>query len=76
MAPSIPKTHKAAMFKEKMGPLVVEEVETKHPAEGEVLIKVLATGVCHSDIVTQMQAMGSPLYVLCGPFEDRFPSES
>ena len=64
MAPSIPKTHKAAMFKEKMGPLVVEEVETKRPVEGEVLIKVLATGVCHSDALVQSQAYGLPLYAL------------
>lgn len=61
MAPQIPKTHKAAMFKEKGGPLVVEEIETKMPQEGEVLIKVLACGVCHSELVVQQQMFGTPL---------------
>ncbi len=61
MTSSIPKTHKAAVFKENMGPLVLEEVETKQPVEGEVLVKILATGVCHSDALTQAQAFGTPL---------------
>lgn len=63
MAPNIPKRHKAAMFKEKMGPLVIEEVDTKLPVGGEVLIKVLAVGVCASDAMVQAQAMGVPLSV-------------
>ena len=61
MAPQIPKTHKAAMFKEKGGPLVIEEIETKQPGEGEVLVKVSACGVCHSEIVTQMSMFETPL---------------
>ena len=61
MAPQIPKTHKAAMFKEKGGPLVLEEIETKQPGEGEVLVKVLACGVCHSEVVTQFAMFGTPL---------------
>ncbi len=57
----IPKTHKAAMFKEKGGPLVVEEIETKQPQEGEVLIKVQACGVCHSEMIVQQGLFGTPL---------------
>ena len=49
------------MFKEKMGPLVIEEVETQQPVEGEVLVKILATGVCHSDSSAQAQGFGTPL---------------
>ena len=63
MAPQIPKTHKAAMFKEKGGPIVVEEIETKQPEDGEVLIKVQACGVCHSEVFVQQQVYGTPLYV-------------
>ena len=70
MTSSIPKTHKAAVFKEKGGPLVVEQVETKQPVEGEVLIKVLATGICHSDALVPIQAFGTPLYVTAA--SDRF----
>ena len=62
MAPQIPKSYKAAMFKEKGGPLVIEEVETKMPQEGEILIKVEACGVCHSEVVAQAGLLGSSLY--------------
>ncbi|KAL2049423.1 hypothetical protein ABVK25_010327 [Lepraria finkii] len=60
MALSIPKTHKAAMFKEKGGPIVIEEIETRDPQEGEVLVKVLACGVCHSEMVVQQATFGTP----------------
>ena len=66
MAPEIPKMHKAAIFKEKGKPLVIEDVETKQPQQGEVLIKVLATGVCHSDALVQGEMMG-PLYATQDP---------
>ena len=63
MAPQIPKTHKAAMFKEKGGPLVVEEIETKQPQDGEILVKVQACGICHSEFMVQEAMFGTPLYV-------------
>ena len=62
MAPQIPKTHKAALFKEKDGPLVIEEIETKQPQDGEVLIKVQACGICHSEVMVQRATFGTPLY--------------
>ena len=31
-------------------PLVVEEIELDPPKDGEVLVKLVATGVCHSDV--------------------------
>lgn len=61
MAPSIPKNHKAAMFKDKGGPIVVEEIETKEPQEGEILVKVLACGVCHSEMMVQQGVLGIQL---------------
>ena len=59
MAPEIPKTHKAAIFKDKGKPLVIEDVETRQPQKGEVLIKALATGVCHSDMMVQGAMMNT-----------------
>src|SRR5215831_10129068 len=41
---------KAAVLHELKNLLVVEEVERPVPGEGEVLIKVEASGVCHSDL--------------------------
>ena len=61
MAPDIPKKHRAAMFKEKGGPLVIEEVETKMPGPGQVLLKVLAAGCCHSDTYVQGEELGIKL---------------
>lgn len=41
---------KAAVVREFKEPLRVEDVETPHPGSDEVLIRVEACGVCHSDL--------------------------
>jgi propanol-preferring alcohol dehydrogenase len=41
---------KAALLHELNKPLTIEEVERPKPGENEVLIKVEASGVCHSDL--------------------------
>ena len=41
---------RAAVLREFAGPIAVEEVETPVPGPGEVLVKVEACGVCHSDL--------------------------
>ena len=61
MAPDLPKTYKHAIFKEIGGPLIVEDTELKLPGRGEVLIKVEACGVCHSDVWTQYDGPGGIL---------------
>ncbi|KAA6409241.1 MAG: alcohol dehydrogenase [Lasallia pustulata] len=61
MAPNLPKSFKAARFMEKDAPLTVEEVDLKQPGEGEVLIKVHAVGVCHSDAMVPTGVFGTPL---------------
>ncbi len=43
---------KAAVAWEPKAPLVVEEVELEGPKKGEVLVKIVATGVCHTDAFT------------------------
>ncbi|KAL2915495.1 hypothetical protein HK105_204896 [Polyrhizophydium stewartii] len=43
---------KAAIAWEAAKPLVVEDVEVAPPQRGEVRIRVLATGVCHTDAYT------------------------
>ena len=40
---------KAAVLYEANTPLVVEELDLDEPGPGEVLVKSVATGVCHSD---------------------------
>lgn len=41
---------KAAVFTEQNKPLVIDEIPIPEPTEGEILIKVAACGVCHTDL--------------------------
>ncbi|RMF84231.1 MAG: alcohol dehydrogenase, partial [Nitrospinota bacterium] len=41
---------KAVVFKEMGSPMEVEEIPTPEPRTGEVLVKVRACGVCHTDL--------------------------
>jgi len=50
-----PKTYKAAQIKEKGGKFQLVDVDWKEPKEGQVVVKVLASGVCHSDSATVHQ---------------------
>ncbi len=43
---------RAAVAWEPKRPLVIEQVEVEGPKDGEVLLKVVATGVCHTDAFT------------------------
>ncbi|KAF2076360.1 hypothetical protein CYY_002317 [Polysphondylium violaceum] len=43
---------KAAVAWEAKKPLVIEEIEVEPPKKGEVRVKVLYTGVCHTDSYT------------------------
>ncbi len=43
---------KAAVAWKAGAPLSVEEVDLEGPKKGEVLVKVVATGVCHTDAYT------------------------
>ncbi|KAL8712181.1 MAG: hypothetical protein Q9220_003615 [cf. Caloplaca sp. 1 TL-2023] len=66
MSPSLPKAYKAALFKKANEKLTVEEVDLKQPEQGQVLVKVLANGVCHSDAMAQSGVMGSPFPLVPG----------
>ena len=43
---------RAAVLEEFGEPLVVQEVELADPAAGEVLVRLVACGVCHTDLYT------------------------
>ena len=43
---------RAAVAWEASKPLAIEEVEVEGPKNGEVLLQVKATGVCHTDAYT------------------------
>ena len=46
----MPKMMKAAVVHGFRKPLEIEEVPVPTPGPGEVLVKVIATGVCHTDL--------------------------
>ncbi|MBQ0736140.1 alcohol dehydrogenase AdhP [Aquimarina celericrescens] len=46
----LPKTMKAAVVREFGKPLAIEETEVKRPERDEILVKVQASGVCHTDL--------------------------
>lgn len=46
---TIPKVMRAAVVEEQ-GKIVLREVPVPEPGRGEVLIKVITVGVCHSDL--------------------------
>ncbi|HBC92917.1 MAG TPA: alcohol dehydrogenase [Pelotomaculum sp.] len=57
---------KAAVLYELNKPLVVEEVDIEHPKDGEVLVKLAASGVCHSDLSAITGVLKKPLPVILG----------
>lgn len=46
----IPKSMKAAVVREFGKPLSIEEMPVKRPGKNELLVKVIASGVCHTDL--------------------------
>ncbi|TIW03983.1 MAG: zinc-dependent alcohol dehydrogenase, partial [Mesorhizobium sp.] len=46
----MPKTMKAAVVRQFGKPLVIEEVQVPTPGAGQILVKIAATGVCHTDL--------------------------
>ena len=43
---------RAAVLEEFAAPLSVQEVELAEPREGEILVRLIACGVCHTDLYT------------------------
>ncbi|KAG8163859.1 hypothetical protein KVR01_005777 [Diaporthe batatas] len=58
MAGSLPKTYKGAVLEKAGQTVVIKDLELKLPGSGEVLVKVLACGVCHTDILEQQGGLG------------------
>lgn len=48
----LPKTMKAAVVHEFGKPLQIEQMPVKEPGRNQILVKVIASGVCHTDLHT------------------------
>lgn len=46
----LPKTMKAAVVREFGKPLAMEDVAVPRPSSGQILVRVAASGVCHTDL--------------------------
>ncbi|KAI0097919.1 alcohol dehydrogenase [Nemania sp. FL0031] len=55
---SLPKTYKGAVIVKTGEPVAIQELELKQPGPGQVLVKILACGVCHTDIFELNGAFG------------------
>ncbi|SFJ42220.1 NAD(P)-dependent alcohol dehydrogenase [Caulobacter sp. UNC279MFTsu5.1] len=56
----------AAVLRSRSGPFGLEAVELEEPRAGEVLVRVVATGVCHTDMVMRDQDLPTPQPVVLG----------
>lgn len=57
---------KAAVVHKKNTPFVLEEVELATPSHGEVLVRVVASGVCHTDEAARTGEFPVPLPAVLG----------
>ena len=57
---------KAAVLYEKFQPLVIENLELESPREHEVLVRLAASGVCHSDLHYMKGDREHPMPVVLG----------
>ena len=58
---------RAAVLEEFAKPLAVQDVELDGPGQGEVLVRLAACGVCHTDLYTASGADPYGDHVLSAP---------
>jgi aryl-alcohol dehydrogenase len=56
----------AAVTREAKAPFILEEVELQAPRTDELLVRIKAVGICHTDAAAQMQDLPVPLPAVLG----------
>ena len=56
----------AAVVRQKGGPFAIEKLKIENLNDDEVLVKIVATGMCHTDMVVRDQAYPVPLPLVLG----------
>ena len=51
---------KAAVVREAGGPFVIDELELEEPRSNEVLVRIVSSGLCHTDLVARMGYLPMP----------------
>lgn len=56
----------ALVVEKKDAPFVMQELELGEPGRGEVWVRIVASGVCHTDVITQAGDMPMPFPCVLG----------
>lgn len=57
---------KAAVVRQKNGPFILEDVILNEPTKDQILVRLVATGLCHTDLVCRDQHYPVPLPMVFG----------
>lgn len=57
---------RAAVTRGKAQPFIIEDMDVDEPRADEVLVKIVATGICHTDLVVRDQWLPVPLPIVLG----------
>ena len=61
----------AAVIRKKGGPFQIETLTLDEPRSDEVLVRIVATGMCHTDMVARDQLYTVPMPVVLGHWPGR-----
>lgn len=57
---------RAAVIEQKSGPFIFRDLELDEPRSDEILVRIVATGVCQTDAHVRAQAYTTPLPIVLG----------
>lgn len=66
MSKNIPDSFNAAVIRQKGGPFEIEQVKRLSMNDDEVLVRVVATGMCHTDMIARDQVFPVPHPIVLG----------
>ncbi|OAX80440.1 hypothetical protein ACJ72_05229 [Emergomyces africanus] len=66
MEPEFPLSYKVAQFDAQGEELSIRTIPLEYPKHGEILVKVLACGVCHSDVLVRDGVAGNSFPIVPG----------
>ncbi len=65
-APAFANSVKAAVVRKKGGPFSIEQLQLEDPRADEVLVRIVAAGMCHTDMVVRDQVYPVPQPIVLG----------
>jgi aryl-alcohol dehydrogenase len=66
MVQTIANSVSAAVVRETGGPFIIENLRLGEPRDDEILVRIVATGMCHTDLVVRDQIYPVPLPIVLG----------